>query len=109
MKAILFDKDGTLVDFDRTWADTNRKGALLAADGDAALADRLLARLRDGSADRGDIGRTACLPPPMPPKSRRTWSHMAALTSEGSYAAMLDKTFVEGAESPWPICDLDPH
>jgi phosphoglycolate phosphatase len=34
LKAILFDKDGTLVDFDRTWADTNRKAALIAADGD---------------------------------------------------------------------------
>ena len=41
IKAILFDKDGTLIDFDKTWAETNRKGALIAADGDTALADAL--------------------------------------------------------------------
>ncbi len=39
---ILFDKDGTLLDFDASWAPVNRKLALLAADGDPSLADRLL-------------------------------------------------------------------
>lgn len=39
---ILFDKDGTLLDFDASWGPVNRKVALMAADGDAALADRLL-------------------------------------------------------------------
>ena len=40
---ILFDKDGTLLDFDASWGPVNRKVADMAADGDAALADRLLA------------------------------------------------------------------
>jgi phosphoglycolate phosphatase len=39
---ILFDKDGTLLDFDASWGPVNRKVALMAADGDEALADRLL-------------------------------------------------------------------
>ncbi|RCW27424.1 phosphoglycolate phosphatase [Ciceribacter lividus] len=39
---ILFDKDGTLLDFDASWAPVNRKLALLAAGGDPSLADRLL-------------------------------------------------------------------
>ena len=39
---ILFDKDGTLLDFDASWAPVNRKVALIAAAGDAALADSLL-------------------------------------------------------------------
>lgn len=39
---ILFDKDGTLLDFDASWGPVNRKVAKMAADGDAALADRLL-------------------------------------------------------------------
>ena len=39
---ILFDKDGTLVDFDKTWAAVNRRAALIAADGDPRLADILL-------------------------------------------------------------------
>ncbi|MGV8936200.1 MAG: HAD family hydrolase [Allorhizobium sp.] len=40
---ILFDKDGTLLDFDQSWAPVNRRLALMAAGGDLALADRLLA------------------------------------------------------------------
>ena len=40
---ILFDKDGTLLDFDASWGPVNRKVADMAADGDAALAGRLLA------------------------------------------------------------------
>lgn len=39
---ILFDKDGTLLDFDASWAPVNRKVALIAAAGDAALAENLL-------------------------------------------------------------------
>jgi phosphoglycolate phosphatase len=39
--AVLFDKDGTLVDFDRTWAGTMMAGARDFAGGDEALALRL--------------------------------------------------------------------
>lgn len=39
---ILFDKDGTLLDFDASWGPVNRKVALIAAGGDQGLADRLL-------------------------------------------------------------------
>jgi phosphoglycolate phosphatase len=39
---ILFDKDGTLLDYHATWMPLNRRAALEAAEGDAALAERLL-------------------------------------------------------------------
>ena len=39
--AILFDKDGTLVDFEATWAPVNRAAVAFAADGDAAIAARI--------------------------------------------------------------------
>ena len=42
LKAILFDKDGTLIDFERTWAPVNRAAAQLAAPTDSALAASLL-------------------------------------------------------------------
>ncbi len=42
MRGILFDKDGTLIDYWRTWIPINRRAALFAAGGDAALADALL-------------------------------------------------------------------
>src|SRR5262245_43496921 len=40
---LLFDKDGTLLDYARTWVPINREAALFAAGGDPLLADTLLA------------------------------------------------------------------
>jgi phosphoglycolate phosphatase len=42
IKGILFDKDGTLVDFHATWEPAYRRGAELFAGGDPDLTDRLL-------------------------------------------------------------------
>ena len=42
ISGILFDKDGTLLDYARTWLPVNRELALFAAQGDGVLADRLL-------------------------------------------------------------------
>ena len=106
IKAILFDKDGTLVDFDKTWAATNRKAAMIAADGDAGLAEFLL---------------NECGMDPVTGTTRADSMFAAANANEialhmvrhGSpilpekLARLLDQAFVEGAESPWPICDLD--
>src|ERR1700761_4128295 len=39
---ILFDKDGTLLDYDESWLPVNRELARIAAKDDAALADHLL-------------------------------------------------------------------
>ncbi|WP_394688839.1 HAD family hydrolase [Hoeflea sp.] len=106
LKAILFDKDGTLVDFDRTWAETNRKSALLAADGDAALADRLLRACGmdpETGATAGDSMFAAA-------NATEIAAHMISHGSPFALAdlsPMLDAAFVEGAEKPWPICDLD--
>ena len=42
IRGILFDKDGTIIDYWRTWVPINREAALHVARGDAALADELL-------------------------------------------------------------------
>jgi phosphoglycolate phosphatase len=42
IKGILFDKDGTLLDYDESWLPVNRELARIASAGDAVLADRLL-------------------------------------------------------------------
>lgn len=48
IRAILFDKDGTLLDFNATWLGFAREMALAATGGDMGRADRLL---RDGGFD----------------------------------------------------------
>ncbi len=42
IRGVLFDKDGTLLDYDKTWAPINRRVALVAARGDERLADALM-------------------------------------------------------------------
>ncbi|MEO3430624.1 HAD family hydrolase [Pelagibius sp. CAU 1746] len=42
IQGILFDKDGTLLDYDATWAPLNKLAALEAAGGDPVVAERLL-------------------------------------------------------------------
>ncbi len=42
IKAILFDKDGTLLRYDESWGPVNREAARIAADGDSELEARLL-------------------------------------------------------------------
>jgi phosphoglycolate phosphatase len=42
IKALLFDKDGTILDYEKTWLPINRELAMMAASGDAKLADELL-------------------------------------------------------------------
>lgn len=105
IKAILFDKDGTLVDFDKTWAGINRKGALIAAEGDARLADSLLLAcgmdLSTGKTQADSMFAAA--------NAGEIAAHMVAHGSPFDPEELmlrLDKIFVEGAESPWPICDL---
>ncbi|MEM5472343.1 HAD family hydrolase [Hoeflea sp. AS60] len=106
IKAILFDKDGTLVDFDRTWAATNRKAALIAADGDAALADILLNECGMDPA----TGKTRADSMFAAANANEIAAHMVEHGSPvepEKLARLLDQAFVEGADTPWPICDLD--
>jgi phosphoglycolate phosphatase len=44
IRGVLFDKDGTLLDYGRTWTPINREVAFMAARGDEALAHRLMVR-----------------------------------------------------------------
>ena len=60
IRAILFDKDGTLLDYWKTWVPINREVTLFAARGDQALANELL-RLGGQDPDTGAIAPNTLL------------------------------------------------
>jgi phosphoglycolate phosphatase len=107
IKGVLFDKDGTLLDYHETWMPANRAVALNLADGDADLAHALLVaggwdpetdRVRSGSTlAAGDLEDIASLwTPLLPPRLRRERAEMVA---------DLDRAFPENM-NPTPVCDL---
>jgi phosphoglycolate phosphatase len=54
IRGVLFDKDGTLIDYARTWVPINRQAAAFAAGGDVALTSELL-RLNGQDPHTGEI------------------------------------------------------
>ena len=106
IKAILFDKDGTLIDFDRTWSVINRNAASIAAAGDAALADVLL----DACGMDPVTGRTRADSMFAAANANEIARHMVAHGSPiepDTLARQLDQAFVDGADAAVPICNLD--
>ena len=105
-KAILFDKDGTLVDFNGTWLALYEKLALEAADGDSAEAERLL---KIGGYDRAAnrfiagselaAGTTDTI--------IRLWIGGTDLTRLAFWKARMDRAFVEeGPAAAVPVPGL---
>ncbi|MEZ5775919.1 MAG: HAD family hydrolase [Hyphomicrobiaceae bacterium] len=98
IRGVLFDKDGTIIDFHLSWSPINRAAALHAAGGDVTLANRLLSHGgQDPETDR-------CLPGT--PLAQGTAKEIAAVFSEviGSsrYAALaddIDRIFEEGGKT----------
>jgi phosphoglycolate phosphatase len=105
ISGILFDKDGTLLDFAKSWEPVNRRCALYAADGNVELADQLM---------------RAC---GMDPETGvTTGDSLFAASSTGEIAAGMieagskrplddlvhhfDRFFLEGAANAVPLVDL---
>lgn len=101
-EGLLFDKDGTLLDYHETWMPANRAVADLLADGDRDLARRLLAlggvdprtgRVASGSPlAAGDLGDIA-----------EAWA--ALIPDAAARLAELDRAFT-ASMTPTPVCDL---
>lgn len=104
---ILFDKDGTLLDFDESWAPVNRRLALLAASGDPALADRLLLACGMDPAS-GHIVPDSLF------AAGNTREIAEGLVAAGSpidsdiLTPMLDELFASSAELSVPVTELAP-
>ena len=92
IRGVLFDKDGTLVDFDRTWAGTMKAGALAFADGDGALAVRLCEAVGWSEAN-GTFAADAFFANNPNAAIARRWRELRGLPFVPSDAPLLDGLF----------------
>lgn len=102
---ILFDKDGTLLDYFKSWSPVNRKLALIAAEGDQALADHLL-RATGMDPETGHVAADSLL------AAGNTEEIAEGLVTAGSKLSArrlvedLDWLFAEAADNAVPVTDL---
>lgn len=109
-KGLLFDKDGTLLDYHATWMPANRAVAKGLADGDAARADELLAMGGwDKDSDRIRAGTT--LAAANLAEIAEMWHPVLSPGKAADFAdradmiRYLDSTFLAHMV-PTPVCDL---
>jgi phosphoglycolate phosphatase len=105
VRGILFDKDGTLVDYALTWQPINRRAGALAARDDRTLYEALMRKLggdpESGRAATGSLlafGNTAQIARAFI-EAGAPWTHFE-LTRE------LDRIFLAGAAGAAPVTDL---
>ena len=96
IRGILFDKDGTIVDYWRTWLPVNRAAALHAARGDATLAAELL-RLggQDPETDRITPGAPLAAGDFM--DIARAFALHPDVAAASELVAGIERVFVQGA------------
>lgn len=102
---ILFDKDGTLLDFTATWSAVNRRVAAFAAHGDPDLTDRLL---RAGGADpeTGVVAADSVLAAGNTVEIASVYIEAGAPFALEPLTAAIDALFTENATHVVPVTDL---
>ena len=94
IKGVLFDKDGTLLDYAATWMPANQEAAEAAALGDRALAERLLV-MAGYDAERDLVHGGTVLAGGTPEDFARLWLPHLAGREFAELAAEIDGIFVE--------------
>ena len=103
---ILFDKDGTLLDYDESWVPVNYEVASIAADGDAELASHLLlAGGMDPDHRPYRAGQPACRRQHRRDR-RRASSPPAPGWTSTELTVKLDALFSHSADFSAPVTDL---
>jgi phosphoglycolate phosphatase len=95
IRGILFDKDGTIIDYFRTWVPLNREAALFAAGGDAGLAAELL-RAHGQDPETGAIAGDSVLAVASIAGIAEAFSAQLGARAPAGLAASLDRLFAEG-------------
>jgi phosphoglycolate phosphatase len=104
--AILFDKDGTLIDYHKSWSGVNRAAALMAARDDPELAARLLVVGGFNPA----LGRTEPDTPLAAGSAAdiaRVWVSAGSPWPQRELEAALDGLFQDVVDMAVPVTDLE--
>lgn len=105
IKAVLFDKDGTLLKYDESWAPTNLKAARLAANGDEKTAARLL--ISTGlDPESGKVQAGSILGAGNTEEIAEAWSQNGALLSKTELIGILDFEFSQAMRDAVPVNSL---
>ncbi|MCL4766356.1 MAG: HAD family hydrolase [Hyphomicrobiaceae bacterium] len=105
ISAILFDKDGTLIDYHLSWRPINDRAALHAARGDERLAARLL-QLAGADPATGRVAADSLLAAATPRDIAAAWIAAGSPFTLGPLAGDLDRIFCAGVEDAVPVTDL---
>lgn len=105
IKGLLFDKDGTLFDFHKSWSPINLRVALAAARGDEALASRLLASAGT-DPQSGRSQPDSVIASGTADELAAFWIGQGLDWEHGALRAMLDQGFRDGARQMVPVTDL---
>ena len=105
ISAILFDKDGTLIDYHRTWTSINREAALFAAGGDNDLAFKLLTVGGwDAAAQR--VAANSALAAATASEIAELWSEHGSRIAAAQLTKDIDEIFSRGMSGAVPVTDL---
>src|SRR3954466_9645353 len=107
IEGILFDKDGTLLDYAASWTPINRAAAALASGGDPALAVRLLA-VGGAGPDGGGVAADSVLAAGNTAEIAALWVGAGAPLPVARLTAELDALFRGSAETVVPVTALAP-
>jgi phosphoglycolate phosphatase len=105
IRGLLFDKDGTLVDYAASWAPINRRAALIAAEGNPDLAGRLLI-LGGGDPATGLAAADTVLAAGTAVEIAATWAAGGSPLGAERLARDLDALFQSAATSMVPVTDV---
>jgi phosphoglycolate phosphatase len=107
IKGVLFDKDGTLLDYEKSWASVNLRAAQIAARGNSGLSARLLMA---GGADplSGRVEAGGVLSMGTAAEIATAWVAAGAPFTVNALTCTLDDLFRSAVEQVVPVTDLEP-
>ncbi|MEJ8475452.1 HAD family hydrolase [Roseibium algae] len=102
IKAILFDKDGTLLDFDASWAGINEALAQMASDGNPQFTDKLL-RIAGMDPLSKSTSAGSLFAAGNSQEIAEAWISAGAKFDQAQLASEIDKLCIEGMRSAVPL------